>query len=479
MTPPGERADPLVAVQLLMRGMKAGVLARIVGMASTVVTFAVVARIVSAGQFGAMSLALAVVGVVTLVVSLQIEIQVARSPSNEVASAAIIPVAGLGILGTGVTLAAGLLVPDWLSPDVAHALVLLSPMVLGESLSQLARGRLASGGRATRLAVAHASLPVARMAAVLLAVFVEPSFSSMLAALTSGTILASGIALSLSGRFEAKASLRAPAWRLVVRSAVPLTVVALNWVLLSRADLLIVGALVEQRIVGQYAATQRVFDILLTLQASAMALVLPTTAQLAAANLPRVYAVARRLPSVALLPAGAVLAVWGDVVVSALFDVDLVAASAVYWLFGLSFGIHLVTGPAGSVWMARGGERFVAQWSAIAIGTNVALSIVLGLAFGAPGVALATVCAVLVLNIGYLSGLRPMRGARTYAYWVEVGALSVAAVGTSVFLRLLSDSDLAGLAVSAALMGALTAARLRRLPRDAGGGATGGTPPTS
>lgn len=425
-------------------------MARLVSLAASTATFVVIARAVSAGSFGRIALGLAVVGIGTLVFSLQSQVQLARS-SDPALFTRLAPVAlSAAVVGTLLVAGGALTLSSWLGSELSLITVALAPMILAETVGQLARGRLAAVGADVRLGAAQAAAPVGRVCAVVGAALVWGDAFAMASAMTVGTFLGAGATIVLAVRFTPIRSGRGSgSTGRVIRAAAPLAAIALNWLLISRADIVVLGALRPEPVVGAYAAAQRLLDIILTFQASAMSLVLPATAMLARSNLPRVYRLARQIPSMLLLPAVSLFAVWGDVIVERLFGEDLVASHSLYLLFGLALVAHIATGPAGAVWIARGGERSVAVISLVSTVLNIGLSVALGMWMGAEGVALATLVTLVILNSGYLIGLRPLRGTPSDGYWWRVLALLCVTAVLMSGVRVWLGVGLAGLLTSA------------------------------
>lgn len=452
--PPDDR------LALLSSGMRAGVVSRGAMMAATLATFTLIARSVDAAAFGALALAVAIAGVAGMIGSLQTRTLLSRAPGVGLARRVVPVVTASAAVAAAVTVGLATVVP--LVDAVLGSLLLrLVPLVLVEPVLQIAQGDLASRGDARRLGVTEAVAPVARLSMTLVVAFAGGDVFAFATGISVGSVVATGVVLALASPLQTADHLPFSVGA-QLRASLGLIVVSLNWVLISRTDVVVLGLVSSEAELGAYAAAQRLLDMLLSMQGALMLTVLPSAAASTRRELGEIFHVARSIPIGLLMPGAMFMAVWGDQVVRLIFGEDLVGPFAVYVAFGAAAAIHVATGPVGALRIAAGQERQTALVALWAIVINLAASALLGLWCGATGVAVATLVTMAWMNTVNLLGLRRLldRGHRRNVPALVSTAVVLAATGA---LRLITPSLIGLFAAAIVCTGFGLASLLRRV----------------
>ena len=165
---------------------------------------------------------------------------------------------------------------------------------------------------------------------------------------------------------------------------------------LARADAILLSALATASVVGLYGAAYRVMESTFFVSWAVGMAVYPVLSRLGPATNPtigRAFALASRVAYAGLLPLGAVLALFSDSIVDALFGPGFAAAAAPLRWLGVVAAFYGLGAMSTYALVAQGLRRTVAAVALAVVAVNLTLNLLLIPRFGASGAAVAMACA--------------------------------------------------------------------------------------
>lgn len=253
------------------------------------------------------------------------------------------------------------------------------------------------------------------------------------------------------------------------------------WLLVQRADLLMLRMVRGAVAAGEYEAALRVTELPQDLYAAAIVMFVPAAARLPGGDLRRLAGRLSGALTALLAPLVATLAVFGADLVEALFGAGFTPPGHVAALLVGGSLATILTGPVGALMVARRRHRTILRISLVGVGLNLALNALLIPPFGAGGAAAGTALSLVAINGAYVIAARRELHAAWLgtAHWVRSGVMTAVALAVAVVVRALLGADTTATAIgaaacSAAIALALTGVFARRdllgLWRGRGGG---------
>ncbi len=420
--------------------------ARAAGLAAQFVAGVIVARALGVTSYGIYATAFAVTGLALLLVGLQVGAQAARADGTFLRGAWP-RVWMLGVIGATVTFTVGLLVGG---RYMAVYVVLGLWALTNPPLALLAGGAAATGAGRTSRWMLNGTGPLKLTAIGLFVLVARPGPAAIAAidAAVSGVLLVAG-RLALRHVFASRAGRPLP-WATILTAGIGLVPAALGALVLARVDVAMLGYLKGPETVARYQLAVRVTDVPYELYAGALVLFIPAVHATAdGPALGRLFARVTRGLGWTLLPAAAVLAVFGDVLVRAVYGGDFVASPTVYAVLVAGIVAQVVTGPNGAVLVARARHRALTSIALSLVSFDVLLNLVLIPHLGELGAAISSLLSYLAINTAAARSVLRHLGGVGYQ-WRHLAALVAgpAAVG----LGLWGGRTLAGFGLLAAVL---------------------------
>lgn len=200
-----------------------------------------------------------------------------------------------------------------------------------------------------------------------------------------------------------------PVWR---ASILPLTLVASAQAFVANADVLVLGFLVDAESVGQYkvavtVATQVAFASWLVNAVFAPSIVRFHRSK-DTASLNKLMRKGRRYTLMVAVPAFLAVAVFGDIAIVALLGPEYMPAYLPMVIIALGQLLGATAGPVGLALSMTGHERRVARVLLFSAAANVLLTVLLSMAMGMSGAAVASAFSFVMTRVWMLSIARKL-----------------------------------------------------------------------
>lgn len=330
-------------------------------------------------------------------------------------------------------------------PRVARPLRLFALLLPLYTFSILFSSILQAHGYVRGMAVVrYVLLPVGYLAGVLVAFWHYPTLEGAIAGFAVGVVLATigGSALVVRridfgiGKEPVTSARRQ--FRPLLSYSLPLYVSGLAYVLLSNTDMLMIGALAESDVVGQYRASVQLASVYSIVLGSTNAVIAPIISLMEEKDqydkIDRLYKLVTRWIFTAnvLLFAGSVVLAQD---LLRLFGPEFVVAWPFFLVLALGQLANGMVGGVRNLLEMTGNERILLADNAGALVLNIFLNYILILQFGGLGAALATAVTVITLNFAQLYQVRSKISVSPFTPRLFKPALSgIVSIGVGVFI---------------------------------------------
>lgn len=400
--PPSE-----AALGIFVRGLRAGPRGQVIALGAGALASVIAARLLTADQFGVVATGTALVTLLGVGASLQVNVQVSRTRDARLVAAGLRLARRATLVVVALTLGLA-----WLSAstgwDVTPTLlVALVPIAAVEPIQQVIAGRVAAEGRAGASAVLSA-LPAALRLVLLLGLVPLGEDSATAVAIAYSLAAAGGLvgARILAGPPPAAPEGQPPVGiSSMITDGLKLTLVATSWLVILRTDLIVLSILAPGDEVGRYAAATRVMDLVQGLYAGLMLLLIPATS-VRGSRPDAILRAGQVVPTRLLVPLTVYLATWGAEAIDLAFGGAYGDVRGPLAALSVGVLVHVVSGPAGNILVAQRRDGLVALTAGSGAVLNLALSLALGRILGSVGVAMSTAATIVFLNAVYLATLR-------------------------------------------------------------------------
>lgn len=444
---PSQRSNSLITA-----GVRGGIPLRGLALLSQLATAILFARWLGAQTTGLLASVLSITALVGLMFGLQLGAQAARAVDHRFSSEAWPWSWVLGALAALV--GGGIAMVLWQrDPDQSLLLIAYLPVLFLTPATTLVGGTLAALGRAPAAVLYSTVSPTLRLLLVgaLMTVRESPAAVgiAVVDTIVAVLVLAYGHRL-VSRSIPLHRRPRVSFLREVTRSSPALLAGALSSLVLSKVDILMVSSLLGDTEAGIYYVAVRLAEMPLVLYVTAVSLFLPAVSHLPDGPMLRsAYRRSSYVMSWLLTPMLAVLAVFGDVIVSLLFGGEFEAGRSIYALTALGIYVQTVTGPSGQIMVSRRRHHGVAWISVGVVVGDIVLNGVLIPVIGLAGAALATAVAYLAGNLVALSTIWRHLGehVRVIGYISWAVTLAVLNVSGLLGVRFLIGPTLSGVVV--------------------------------
>jgi O-antigen/teichoic acid export membrane protein len=376
------------------------VLALLAGIGAT----ALASRYLGLDGFGALTLAMAIVSLASLMTDLGMSTmavrEIARAPERE--HEIVGNVRSLGLVGSvaaAVVLVAVAQVAYADQPQVRTAILILSVQLLTSPFSSSARAHLQARQLGPRIAIGDVALAVGMFVASAVAVAADRGFEAVVAAVAFGYV-AQAVTMTALMRPDARwawSAGRGP-WRMLLRVSLPFGATMIVNYLYFRLDVVLLSIISGTRDVAVYGLAYRVLEGLMVLPSYFMLALFPEIARIAEqrervdgivrAALQAMEALALPLVVLFFVLAGDVIRVIGG---GAYAD-----AAWVLRILVLALGVSYLSGVYGHALPALGLQNLLFRWSLVILAVNLAVNLALIPPFGVEGAAVAVVISELV-----------------------------------------------------------------------------------
>ncbi len=408
----GERSyDP----RRLVRNLLASVVGEGVSKGAAFLAAIVVARSVSASEFGRFSFVLALVGFALLLsdVGLQVAgtrlVAANRERAHAFLGAALAIGIVLSILCYAALGAAALL--DLLPSGTARPVAIFATVILLAAVTNAYWSFLRGHERQDLVYLAYAISSLALLAGVIVAAAAGVSLEGILAVYVAAYLLRLVLSVAFT-RTEARLTrprLEPESVRLLLRTAPAIAVAYTLLGVYAHVDVVLLGFLVSAAEVGDYAAAYRLVDAATFLTAGAITTAaFPVFARLAApdpAGANALYGRLVRLLVFVLAPATLLLLALADPVTELIYGTSLDGAARLLTLLSPSIVLIAVNYLTALYLLAIGMARAAVVWTAAAAVVNVTTNLIAVPAGGVEWAALATFAGEAVLVAGLVAAL--------------------------------------------------------------------------
>ena len=209
--------------------------------------------------------------------------------------------------------------------------------------------------------------------------------------------------LLVRGAIALSPSFRTSAWRPLLRDVVPYALATAAGLLYFRVAVVLMSLVSTERETGLYSAAFRIVEVLMIVPQLAVGAVLPILARAASDDHDRLaYGVDRAFRAAAVFGCGlaVVLAIGAPFTIAVVAGPDFAEAADMLRIQALGLGVALVTSVFTYALLSLRLHRELLLANAMALAVSVALTLVLGRAWGGTGAATAVVAAELCLAAG-------------------------------------------------------------------------------
>ena len=382
------------------------------------VTRVIVVRYLSKPDYGVLTLALTIFGIVQAVASFGIPLAMVRQFSyysgkgDEERARATVKIALYLIIALGLIwsvllfLLSGFLAKTFRMPDLSWVLRLISFSIPFALLN----GYLVSLYQAFENARAKIIfndflLGFFRFLFVVLVILAGLSFFGVVLAyvLAPVTTFMLFFLYSLKDLSKLRGIIHLKYVRELLFFSAPLALQSILGMIITWTDVLMLGYFLTAKDVAVYGAARPIANTLTTALVAANFLYLPLASQLFGRNkmeeIKRTYAVITKWITAVTLPVFLVTFLFSKAVIWVLYGARYLDASLILSILALTFFIHVACGPNGMTLVIFGENRFVTLATAIAAFINVILNVLLIPLFGVTGAAVATLITYFFSNM--------------------------------------------------------------------------------
>jgi O-antigen/teichoic acid export membrane protein len=437
---------------------------------------ALASRYLELDGFGALTLAMAVVSLVSLLTDLGMSTmavrEIAREPEREREIVGNVRTLGLALaVAASVVLVGVAEVLYGGDPLVRNAILVLSVQLLTSPFLSSARAHLQARQLGPRIAIGDVALAVGMVAASAVCVIADLGFEAMVGAVSFG-YLAQAVVMTALMRPDVRwawSAGRGP-WAVLLRVSLPFGATMIVNFLYFRLDVVLLSVISGNRDVAVYGLAYRVLEGLMVLPAYFMLALFPEIARLAE-HRERVDGIVRsalQAMEAMALPLVVLFFVLADDVIRVIGDTGYDEAGWVLRILMLALAISYLNGVYGHALPALGLQNRLFRLSLVILAVNLAINLALIPPFGVVGAAVAVVLSEVVAFVAvrrlYASRGRPPNP-RLDPRMLLAGALMAAAVapvlllpdGFAATLVALALGGLVGLTVYAVALIALRA----------------------
>jgi O-antigen/teichoic acid export membrane protein len=209
--------------------------------------------------------------------------------------------------------------------------------------------------------------------------------------------------LLVYGKVALAPSFRTSRWRRLLRDVVPYALATAAGLLYFRVAVVLMSLVSTERETGLYSAAFRIVEVLMIVPQLAVGVLLPILARAASDDHDRLaYGVDRAFRATAVFGAGlaVVLAIGAPFAIAVVAGPDFADAADMLRVQALGLGVALVTSVFTYALLSLRLHRELLYANGIALAVSIALTLVLGRAWGGMGAAIAVVAAELCLAAG-------------------------------------------------------------------------------
>jgi len=375
------------------------VIGRMVALLAGVGATALASRYLGLEAFGALTLAMAVVSLISVLTDLGMSTmaarEVARTPKREREI-----LGNVLSLGLAFSVAAALLllaiaeVAYAGNPDVRRAMLVLSLQLLTAPFLGAARAHFQAAQRGQLIAVGDVALAAAVFGGSLVAVEADLGFTAMVGAVAAG-YLAQAVVMTLLVRADVRLAwgVRRDTWTQLIRISLPLGATFIVNYLYFRLDVVLLSVLKGEEEVGVYGLAYRVLEGLMVLPAYFMLALFPEIARLTGQRerVDGIVAAALSVMEAVALPAVLITALFAGDVIEVIAGAEYEDAAWVLRILTLGLGISYLNGVYGNALTALGRQNQLFRWSLVILAGNLILNLALIPPFGVVGAGVAVV----------------------------------------------------------------------------------------
>jgi O-antigen/teichoic acid export membrane protein len=407
---------------------------------------AVIARVLGPVDYGAVSLGVTTLGLLSTLGLLGLHTGVARylPRFDDDADRRGVLVSAFEIVVPVVT-AIGLLVAGLADPIATHAFgdPAVAPFVriFGLAIPFAALTKLSVGAiqglqqAAPKVVVQNVTPPVTRFLAVAVAVLVGAGAVGVASAYALAYVAAALVGLAfVVRRTPLLASVSpTPMRRDLVAFSAPLVVSAAMGFVLTDLDTFMLGYFASTEAVGVYNVVYPIAQLLTVALTSFGFLFMPIISELHADDAPaemrRIYQVVTKWVFVATLPVFLVVALFSDMTIAVTFGSEYRPGATALTLLAVAYFTHAVAGPNANTLTAIGHTRLV-MWDSVAVAVvNALLNLLLIPSYGYLGAGVATAISYVSLNLLYATQLYRATGIHPFSRGlVRPGAVALTLV---------------------------------------------------
>jgi O-antigen/teichoic acid export membrane protein len=380
------------------------VIGRVLALLAGVGATALASRYLGLEAFGALTLAMAVVSLMSVLTDLGMSTmaarEIARAPDREREI-----LGNVLSLGLAFSVAAALLllaiaeVAYAGNPDVRRAMLVLSLQLLTAPFLGAARAHFQATQRGQLIAVGDVGLAAAIFGGSLIAVEADLGFIAIVGAVAAG-YLVQAVVMTILIRPELRLAwgVRRDTWKLLIRISLPLGATFIVNYLYFRLDVVLLSVLKGEEEVGVYGLAYRVLEGLMVLPAYFMIALFPEIARLTGQRerVDGIVAAALSVMEAVALPVVLITAVFAADVIEVIAGAQYADAAWVLRILTLGLGISYLNGVYGSALTALGRQNQLFRWSLVILACNLAINMVLIPPFGVVGAAVAVVISELL-----------------------------------------------------------------------------------
>jgi O-antigen/teichoic acid export membrane protein len=380
------------------------VIGRALALLAGVGATALASRYLGLEAFGALTLAMAVVSLISVLTDLGMSTmaarEVARTPEREreilgnvlSLGLAFSVVAALLLLAVAELAYAG-------NPDVRRAMLVLSLQLLTAPFLGAARAHFQAAQRGQLIAVGDVALAAAIFGGSLIAVEADLGFTAMVGAVAAGYLVQAAV-MTILVKADVRLAWRVnrDTWTLLLRISLPLGATFIINYLYFRLDVVLLSVLKGEEEVGLYGLAYRVLEGLMVLPSYFMLALFPEIARLTGQRerVDAIVAAALSVMEAVALPVVLITAVFAADVIEVIAGAEYADAEWVLRILTLGLGISYLNGVYGSALTALGRQNQLFRWSLVILVCNLAINLALIPPFGVVGAGVAVVISELL-----------------------------------------------------------------------------------
>ena len=375
------------------------VIGRMIALLAGVGATALASRYLGLEAFGALTLAMAVVSLISVLTDLGMSTMAAREiaqhPDREREILGNVLSLGLAFsAASALVLVAVAEVAYAGNPDVRRAMLVLSLQLLTAPFLGAARAHFQAAQRGPLIAVGDVALAVAIFGGSLIAVEADLGFTAMAAAVAAG-YLAQAVVMTIFVRSDVRLAwaIKRDTWTLLLRISLPLGATFIVNYLYFRLDVVLLSVLKGEEEVGLYGLAYRVLEGLMVLPAYFMLALFPEIARLSGQRerVNGIVAAALSAMEAVALPAVLITAVLASDVIEVIAGTEYADAAWVLRILTLALGISYLSGVYGHALTALGRQNQLFRWSLVILAVNLVINLALIPPFGVIGAGVAVV----------------------------------------------------------------------------------------